>query len=235
MKHLIETTDLSSLGNAKYDRLILDSNTNEIIYKGGGVKYEYVDLGLPSGLKWAKCNVGAETETDYGDYFMWGSTTPNTADNCSWESYKYSNGSFDTLTKYCNNSSYGTVDDKTTLDTEDDAAIQIMGGNWRMPTQSEIQELINNTTNKWVTNYNGSGVNGMKFTSKTDTSKYIFIPASGVRSGSSCLLQGDDCRVWSSSLNTSNPSSAWYLILGPDDARTHTYNRQYGFVVRGVL
>ena len=65
MKHLIETTDLSSLGNAKYDRLILNSTKNEIIYKGGG--HDYVDLRLSSGLKWDKCNLGAAQETQYGD------------------------------------------------------------------------------------------------------------------------------------------------------------------------
>ena len=56
-------------------------------------EYEYVDLGLPSGLRWAKCNIGAETETDYGDYFIWGSTTPNTKTECSWKSAPFNGGS----------------------------------------------------------------------------------------------------------------------------------------------
>ena len=130
MKHLIETTDLSSLGNAKYDRLRLDSTTNEIIYRGG--EYEYVDLGLPSGLKWAKCNVGAEKETDAGLYFAWGETTGYTASQVgtdkqfSWSDYKYGNSSSD-LTKY------NQSDGKTVLESADDAASQIMGGDWRMP------------------------------------------------------------------------------------------------------
>ena len=110
-------------------------------------QYEYVDLGLPSGLKWAKCNIGAETETDYGDYFQWGETTPGTV--FDWAHYKYCNGSFDTLTKYCNKSSHGTVDHKTTLDPEDDAATQIMGGDWRMPTASEYQTLYDETLWVW--------------------------------------------------------------------------------------
>lgn len=144
MKHLIETADSSSLATVPYDRNVLDSTTNEIVCKGG---YEYVDLGLPSGLKWAKCNVGAEKETDYGDYFQWGETTPDT--DYSWATYKYCNGSSSTMTKYCTHSSYGTVDNKTTLEPEDDAATQIMGGNWRMPTSTEYQTLYDETLWVW--------------------------------------------------------------------------------------
>ena len=141
------------------------------------IQFEYVDLSLPSGLKWAKCNVGATSETDYGDYFMWGSTEPNTADECTWVSYKYCDGPYDTLTKYNTSSLYGeNPDNITTLESVDDAASQIMGGDWRMPTKDECQELYKNTTQSWVTI---NGVNGRKFTSKTDTTKYIFIPAAG--------------------------------------------------------
>ena len=149
MKHLIETTDLSSLGNAKYDRLILDSTKNEIIYRGGVNTngHSYVDLGLPSGTLWATMNVGATTETDYGDYFMWGETTPNTV--YDWATYKHCNGSNTTMTKYCTDSSYGTVDNKTTLDLEDDAARANMGGDWRMPTATEYQTLYNETLWVW--------------------------------------------------------------------------------------
>ena len=148
-------------------------------------EYEYVDLGLPSGLKWAKCNVGAEKETDYGYYFQWGEIENhgNSAYRCTH--YKYYNilNTYDTLTKYNNDSSCGTVDNKTTLDLEDDAARVNMGGDWRMPTRSDLQELLENTENEWVEDFNSTGVNGRKFTSKTDKNKYIFIPASGYRTG----------------------------------------------------
>ena len=112
-------------------------------------EYEYVDLGLPSGLKWAKCNVGATSETDYGSYFQWGDIEDKSNSDYNWAHYKYCNGSDTTMTKYCTDSSYGTVDDKTTLDPEDDAASQIMGGNWRMPTASEYQTLYNETLWVW--------------------------------------------------------------------------------------
>ena len=197
-------------------------------------QYEYVDLGLPSGLKWAKCNVGAASETDYGDYFMWGSTKPNTADECNWVTYKYYNGSEDTLTKYNTYRFYGTVDNITTLESVDDAATQIMGSDWRMPTKTDFQELIDKTNHEWVTNFNGSGVDGCKFTSKKDTSKYIFIPATGsVWSGS--VNRVDRSYVWGSSLYDSYPDQSSYLFSDSYDAYGigDTY-RHVGQTVRGV-
>ena len=198
-------------------------------------QYEYVDLDLPSGLKWAKCNVGAETETDYGDYFMWGSTKPNTDDDCTLESYRYCNGSDITLTKYNNISFFGTVDNITTLETTDDAARANMGGDWRMPTRDEIQELVDNTDNEWVEDYNGSGVNGRKFTSKTDGSKYIFIPAAGYCLDGSVYNVGSGGYVWGSSLYTSNPYYAWGLYFYSDDCLMYDNRRYSGRSVRGVM
>ena len=201
------------------------------------IQFEYVDLGLPSGLKWAKCNVGAEKETDYGDYFMWGSTEPNTADECTWVSYKYCDGPYDTLTKYNTSSLYGeNPDNITTLESVDDAASQIMGGDWRMPTKDEIQELIDNTDSEWVEDFNGTGVNGRKFTSKTNTSKYIFFPAAGGCYQHSAYDVGYYGDVWSSSLNISNPYSAWYLVFNSVNCSMGRFgSRYYGKSVRGVF
>ena len=195
----------------------------------------YVDLGLPSGLKWAKCNVGAEKETDYGDYFMWGSAEPNTTNECVWKNYKHGDGF--NFSKY-NTVLYdigGTIDNKATLDIDDDAAAQIMGGDWRMPTEAEIQELIDNTDSEWVEDFNGSGVNGGKFTSKVNGNS-IFIPASGYRSVSSFYHQGSYGYVWSSSLNASAPNFAWGLSFDSDGICADYYDfRDYGHVVRGVM
>ena len=226
MKHLIETTNPSGLATVPYDRIVLDSTKNDIIVKGGG--YEYVDLGLPSGLKWAKCNVGAEKETDYGYYFQWGDIVDKSDSKCSWATYKHCNGSGTTLTKYCryNCSSYGTVDDKTTLDLEDDAARANMGGDWRMPTEAEFQELINNTT-KNRTQVNG--VNGFKFTGSNGN--YIFIPASGRRYLDSLNDAGGYCYVWSSSLFDSYSDEAYYFSNG----YTTNDKRYFGMPVRGVF
>ena len=190
---------------------------------------EWVDLGLPSGLKWAKCNVGAKNETDYGSYFQWGDIMNKTNSKCDWINYKHCNGSSTTLTKYT------ATDNKTTLDPEDDAVSQFMGSNWRMPTKAEFAELYNNTTKEQITNYKGSGVNGWKFTHQTDSSKYIFIPASGARSDSGFYGRGRSGEMWSSSLDTESPSDAWHLYF--DSRSVHIQNgnsRDRGFVVRGV-
>ena len=197
-------------------------------------QYEYVDLGLPSGLKWAKCNVGATSETDYGYYFQWGDIEDKSKSDCSWKTYKYYNGSSDTLTKYNNSTSFGeTLDNKTTLDLEDDAARVHMGGDWRMPTRDEFRELFDYTNNEWISNYNGTGVNGRKFTSKTNGNS-IFIPASGYRLGSSFDGQGIHSEVWSSSVDTSN---AWTLYFyGSDDfVPDSESSRDFGLSVRGVF
>ena len=198
-------------------------------------EYEYVDLGLPSGLKWAKCNVGATSEADYGSYFQWGDIEDKSNSDYSWESYKYCNGTYKTLTKYCTNSSYGTVDNKTTLETVDDAATQIMGGDWRMPTATEFQELYDNTTNEWVEDYNGSGVNGIKFTSKTN-GKSIFFTASGHASGTGVYDRGSYGYYWSSSLHPSSSNLGLDLRFNSGYINPQNYlNRYCGFCVRSVL
>ena len=214
--------------NNKYENgeVIYNNNYNNI------KQIEYVDLGLPSGLKWAKCNVGAEKETDYGDYFQWGSTTPNTADECTWKNAPFNNGSSNYDDTYFNSVKH-TVCPNGILAKEYDAAAQIMGGNWRMPTQTECKELLNETTNEWFTNYNGTGVNGRKFTGSNGNS--IFIPAAGCRSVSWFADQGNYGFVWSSSLDTLRPCYAWNLILGPGNCSIDNYGRYIGWTVRGVM
>ena len=214
--------------------------TNRNVYsltEEGGVNangHSYVDLGLPSLLKWATMNVGATSETDYGDYFMWGSTTPNTASECTWTNAPFNNGTNDYDSNYFNAHKSEWLDNNNNLKPEYDAASQIMGGDWRMPTKAEIQELIDYTTNEWFTNYNGTGVNGRKFTSKTNGNS-IFIPASGYRFGSSFGSQGDHGNVWSSSLDTSTPNYAWNLNIDSVSADAINNLRDNGFTVRGVL
>ena len=197
---------------------------------GGGVTYEYVDLGLS--VKWAKCNVGAEKETDAGLYFAWGETTGYTASQVgtdkrfSWSDYKYGNSSSN-LTKY------NQSDGKTVLKSTDDAATQIMGEGWRMPTQSEFQELIDNTDKLWTTI---NGVNGYKFTSKKEgyQNNSIFIPAAGNCGDGSVDTVGSYGNVWSSSLNASYPYYAWLLDFRSGSCYMSSSSRYYGRSVRGV-
>ena len=198
---------------------------------GGGVTYEYVDLGLS--VKWAKCNVGAEKETDAGLYFAWGETTGYTASQVgtdkqfSWGDYKYENSSGN-LTKY------NQSDGKTVLESTDDAAAQIMGGDWRMPTDAEIQELLTNTNKEWT---QVNGVNGYKFTSNKEgyQNNSIFIPAAGGCNDGSVYSVGNYGGVWSSSLNTSDPYGAWSLYFLSGDCDLSDDSRYNGQSVRGVL
>ncbi len=142
---------------------------------------EYVDLGLPSGLLWATCNVGADNPWDCGDYFAWGETEPK--DWYDWSTYKYGY-EFDELTKYCYNSMSGYngfSDNLTVLQSEDDAATVNMGKDWRMPTGDDWRELMANCEFEWTSNYLGSGVAGRIVWDTYSHTTHIFLPASGYR------------------------------------------------------
>ena len=144
------------------------------------------------------------------------------------------------MTKYNTSTSYGENPDKiATLDPEDDAARANMGGDWRMPTRTEIQELLNNTTTEWFDNFNGTGRKGYKFISKADTSKYIFIPAAGCSSNGSVYNVGYYGYVWSSSLDAEDNGCAWDLHFDSDNISGIYYNfyrnRYRGYAVRGVM
>jgi len=140
------------------------------VYVATAIDFNYpcVDLGLPSGLLWATCNVGATTPEGYGDYFAWGETQPK--NYYGWENYLYYEGGeypWITCTKY-------DYDGLSTLLSEDDAATAQWGANWRMPTTEEWQELLNNTTGEWTTQ---NGVNGLLLTALNGNS--LFLPAAG--------------------------------------------------------
>ena len=203
------------------------------------INMEYVDLGLPNGTLWAKCNIGATTETEYGALFQWGDTSgvsgslvgKYSGENYTWSTAPFNNRSSDYDETYFN-SVKDTVCPNGILAKGYDAASQIMGGDWRMPTKADFQELIDNTTNEWT---QMSSVNGWKFTSKTGTSKYIFIPAAGSCSNGSVSNVGSYGSVWSSSLYTSNPRNAWNLTFDSGNCGMRNYGyRYYGWSVRGV-
>lgn len=143
--------------------------------------HEYVDLGLPSGTKWATYNVGATKPEEYGNYFAWGETQPKSEYN--WGNYKYCTADYNAENNTYSNivmTKYNATDDKTILDATDDAATANWGSNWRMPTKEEMNELYNNCTHEWTTQ---NGVTGRKFTGPNSNS--IFLPAAGGYYGSS--------------------------------------------------
>lgn len=192
--------------------------------------HEYVDLGLPSGTLWATCNIGASKPEEYGDYFAWGET--KTKSEYTYETYKWCGGSKKNLTKYNTNSDYGTVDNKTELDVEDDAAYVNWGQKWRMPTWSEIWELHEKCTWEWTSK---DGHNGFVVTGPNDNS--IFLPAAGMRGRSSYYvgargyyLSSELCKLGSNNTAFSLYFQTGYYTISGDYAW-----RDYGCSVRPVV
>lgn len=195
---------------------------------------ETVDLGLPSGLKWASFNLGASMPEEYGEYYAWGET--QTKSNYSWSTYKwYYDGDYNKWTKYCpadKASSWygeGTPDGKTVLDLEDDAARANLGEAWRMPTKEEWIELRENCTWTWTTQ---TRVKGYLVTSSNGNS--IFLPAAGRLNNTSLGSVGYSGLYWSSSLDTVYPYSAEFLEFFSGDVSMRSYYRSAGFSVRPV-
>ena len=193
--------------------------------------HKYVDLGLPSGLKWATCNVGATKPEEYGDYFAWGETEPK--EEYSWFKYKYGTDYNQLqLTKYCDDSYYGKdgfMDNKTVLEPEDDAATVNWGGNWRMPTYKEMGELIEKCTWIWTTQ---NGVRGYKVVGPNGNS--IFLPAVGYMRGGTLNDAGSSGSYWSSSLDTGSPNYVYYVEFDSDYVRWDICYHYFGRSVRPV-
>ncbi len=209
--------------------LELTDETMSLLYEGTYGTYtriQAVDLGLS--VEWANMNIGANAPEDYGDYFAWGETEPK--DYNDWSTYKWCNGSKNTLTKYCTDSDFGTVDNKSVLDLEDDAAYANWGGNWRMPTPDEIKELVDNCHWEWTTR---NGVNGYKVTGPNGNS--IFLPAAGKHWSDHLSGVGSYGQYWSSSLSPKSENYACHLSFYSDGGHfNNTYERDNGFSVRAV-
>lgn len=196
--------------------------------------FEYVDLDLPSHTLWATCNVGADKPSDFGLYFQWGDTIGYTKkqigkDNkLNFESYKWiKRGDEKHFLKY--------TTEGAKLELEDDAAHVNMGGDWHMPSPKQISELLDNTTQFWEV-HNLDDVKGMRFTSKIDSSKSIFIPAAGYVVGGSVSAIENIAGVWSSMLYTKYyVHSAQYLYFYSNNVFINIINRYFGFSVRGVI
>ena len=189
--------------------------------------HEWVDLGLPSGTKWATTNVGASSPGDYGNYYAWGETS--TKGSYDWSNLKCClDSTGDKFSKYVTDSKYGHVDGKQELDQSDDAAYVNWGSGWRMPSLEQIKELKEKCTWTWTSM---DGHNGYKVVGKNGNS--LFFPAAGYRNDSSSDNVGSGGYYWS--LNTSVGGSAYDL-----DFRSGRYDwslglRRSGRSVRPVL
>lgn len=199
--------------------------------------YDYVDLGLPSGTLWATCNIGAVACEDRGDVFAWAETQPREYPNISgWSNYKYCEGDYNKLTKYCAYYEFGYngfTDNLTELEAIDDAASINWGDGWYIPTKAQWEELIESTTNEWTTL---NGVNGRLFTSSNGNS--LFLPGLGIQ------IDGEKCRdsypgfYWSSTLFTDNNYqsswNAWEFLFNSDSFMMTKSSRDYVARIRPV-
>ena len=201
-------------------------------------EFEYVDLGLPSGTMWATCNVGADKPEDYGLLFQFGRV----------DGYKYGdkNNKFRTnaqnledgsTSEYISITSSGkTYKKNEILELSDDAAHVNMGGKWRMPTQTQYSEMLNNTTCAVIKDLkNKQKVIGMLFTSKINN-KRLFVPFAGYWYNGGFTAAGSLAFVWSSQVHPSSVNSAYRLSCDSSGAASiGSYARSYAFSVRGVF
>ena len=195
---------------------------------------DFIDLGLPSGTLWMKQNIGAETETDYGSYFQWGDTVGYTdASHSTWSTCPGNDGNEEDESvpiaiwdsKFFNNN---------VLKTDVDAAYVHTNGKAKIPTKEQYQELLDETTQSWEENFNGSGINGVKFVNKNNSSKYIFIPASGYTWNGKFYCIGYTGSAWSCSACTSYSRYASYFYFNRNNCGITTTNRIYGQCIRGI-
>ena len=219
------------------------------------IKYEVVDLGLPSGTLWCKYNFGVnpnrlfKAEDWYGNYYAWGELKRNKSE-FKWQNYKFGTG-YD-LTKYCNDPESGLngfTDNLTQLQPEDDIVYQnkkFYNYKFHIPTKESCEELINYTNNYWVKNYDPNklvhnpeddggiqGLNGRVFEGKNRNQ--LFIPSAGYHSGDDIKCTGDDGSLWTSNLCLDYNDLAHYLYFDMDNINIYDYNRCVGFPVRPVI
>ena len=191
--------------------------------------HDYIDLGLPSGILWATCNVGATMPEEYGNYFAWGETQQK--DFYWWNTYQHSNGEGwnPPLTKYCD------ADNLTVLLPEDDAATANWGSGWRMPTKEEWQELLDNTTLSWnwTTQNWQNQINGLIITATNGST--LFLPLAGLYTEDYIGNPGNTGFYWSSSLDTDSPHGAWFFQFDGSGCNMYGYYPRYlGRSVRPV-
>lgn len=211
-------TYVKLLGEVYYDPNVYSITTLNKVING----HKFINLGLPSGLLWAECNVGASSPWEDGDYYAWGETEPKSI--YKWGTYKWGSNS-NTCTKY--NSSDG----KTTLEASDDVATVKWGKECRMPSRAEFQELYNKCDWTWKSNYNGAS----GYLVKGPNNQTIFLPASGFRYNGVLDRRGSNGYYRSSSLDASNSGYAYYLYFGSGYINpSYSKYRFFGYSVRPV-
>ena len=232
MKKLFSLICLLALaaGSALAQKMVIKTTDGEIVnYKVSKLEYvtfeeEYVDLGLPSGTLWARCNLGADSPEQYGYFYAWGETKPKS--NYTWSTYTHCNGSQNALTKY------NTTDGLMELKPVDDAAMVNLGIEWQMPTEEQIEELINSEYTTWEwTQLNG--VNGMKITSKSNGNS-IFFPAAGIQNDTRHISEGEIGLFWSRT-RSEDPIYVYTLYIRSYGPMWSLQSREGGKSIRPVV
>lgn len=232
---IISLVQIGSFGQKKYEMVIEKTDGTETVINVEDILRTYfrekddgyttcpdgnhphmIDLGLPSGTKWACCNVGASAPEEYGNYYAWGETSPKSVYN--WDTYQYGS-SWDNVVNIGSD----------IAGTQYDAATANWGAPWRMPSLTQIEELLDNCTSTWTTQ---NGVNGRKFTGPNGGA--IFLPAAGNRWDSDLDCAGSDGYYWSSALDESRPDGACGLDFGSGNASWNYGDRSIGHSVRPV-
>ena len=225
----LEETYRNEESSLEYPTVSYTKDTDKVWYMEPSL-YEWVDLGLPSGLKWAAWNVGATKPEEFGLYFAWGETQGYTGitdeRKFKWADYTLCDGTSSNMLKY------NATDGLTTLEASDDAAYAT-DNTCRMPTSGECAELTANTTSEWVEDYNGTGVAGCIFTSNVNGNS-IFVPAAGLCFDGSVDGVGQGGILWSSSLSSSVVRSAYYLRFVSGRVDVDYGSRCRGLPVRAV-
>lgn len=201
-------------------------------HKNNQVLCNWVDLGLPSGLNWASCNLGVTTQNNFGSFYAWAEIKPKY--HFIWRTYRYcsmnANNELSSLTKYNTDEKFGPIDNKTRLESSDDVASLVFGNGARIPTKHDWIELINNTAGIWTRQ---NGINGWQLTSHHNHQS-IFLPAAGTREGANILHLGECGYYWSSSLGMTTPFRAWYFYFDSNHSCVSRYGRNHGFSIRAV-
>ena len=226
------------------------SKVTDVYHDGTEAGYNYVDLGLTSGTKWATMNVGAKTPQDYGNYYAWGEVT--TKETYKWNTYLDGNIASESDCGTSKDALNGITD---IAGTQHDAAFVNWGGKWRMPTYDQQTELRNECYWVWTSSYNNSNVKGYIvykaknssdkgkkiYKNQTPSSSYklsdahIFLPAAGSREYGELDGAGSYGRCYSSSLVTDYPFSAWSVYFNSGSVSSSYGVRCVGQSVRAVI
>lgn len=212
--------------NPAYSQVFVPTEFIPLVLMDKAKAPKMVDLGLPSGTLWAECNLGAETNENYGNYYAWGETATKTS--FSWKNYKYcKNGQQNALTKYNTKSNYGKVDNKTQIDAADDCMTANYGYFYAIPTKEDWDEL--NEYCKWSYDARGG------YMVRGGNGELIFLPFAGYQSGLNQYDVGKDGYYWSSTLDKNSPDDAWFMHISQGKHELNSFYRSQGRNIRPVM